>query len=156
VILHDSLVRFTCDGCQRANRQDSAIVGFIDRTGKLVIKPPIRYAALVLRGLVEGYGERTASLRTAWLCDKSDRYVIRLEEQGMMMSSWSAFRKGCKSVDATQHDDGSVGPSPGATLTTPERGYSRAFREQAISTMDSRRRPERMALGGTLTRQANS
>ncbi len=64
----------------------SALWGFIDRTGKLVIKPQFGTPLWFSEGLVEGYGEENGILNVPLgYVDKSDRYAIRLEEQGMMI-----------------------------------------------------------------------
>jgi len=91
----------------------SALWGFIDRTGKLVIKPQFGMPLWFSEGLVEGYGEENGILNVPLgYVDKSDRYVIRLDEQGMMIEFLVGFSEGLARVSMRpQHDDGSVGPS---------------------------------------------
>jgi len=93
--------------------KSSALWGFIDRTGKLVIKPQFGMSLWFSEGLVEGYGEEDGILNVPFgYVDKSDRYVIRLEEQGMMIEFLVGFSEGLARVSMRpQHADGSVGPS---------------------------------------------
>jgi hypothetical protein len=75
--------------------ESSAFWGFIDRTGKLVIRPQFGMPLWFSEGVVEGYGEENGILNVPLgYVDKSDRDIIRLYERDIGLSSWSDSRTG--------------------------------------------------------------
>ena len=116
------------------------------RTGKLVIRPQFDTPLWFSEGLVEGYGKENGILNVPLgSVDKSDRYVIGLDEQGMRIEFLVGFSEGLARVSMQpEHPTAAWDRAIGVTLTTPESGLSHGrLLEQVISMRDWQRRPKR-------------
>jgi hypothetical protein len=93
--------------------ENSPFWGYIDRTGKLVIRPQFGMPLWLSEGLVEGYGEENGILNVPLgYVDKNDTYVIRLDEPRMRIEFLVGFSERLGRVSMQpEHGDGSVGPS---------------------------------------------
>jgi WG containing repeat len=73
----------------------SPLWGFIDRKGDVVIQPQFGMPLRFSEGLIEGYGEKNNILNIPLgYMDKSGKYVVRLDEQGMEIQFLVEFSEG--------------------------------------------------------------